>query len=156
MNADKMAEWCLILSALLAVIISVMFWGNWLVVVGAWVIAFPFAMFLGLIAGVVGNALGMPLISDDEESSQVWAEETDVLVLERSEALVGKFQDEDIHEWVLLKRPDTGEPIHLVFSRTIDMRGDYEFEPPQEEWFCILPPGIMYVEPEKTEALASE
>lgn len=160
MDAEKMAEYCLITAVGAATMLTVMFWGTWLVVVGAWVLAFPFALLLGLISGFVGHAMGVQMRSADdgdiEDIAEVWTDETETMILERSAETIGTFQDAPIHEWVLLKRPDNNEPIRLVYSRVIDMRHGCTFEPPDEEWFCILPPGIMYTEPENFDATASD
>lgn len=162
MDAEKMAEYCLIAAVGAATMLTVMFWGTWLVVIGAWVLAFPFALLLGLISGFVGHAMGVQMHSTDdddgdiEDIAQVWTDEAGSMILERSVETIGTFQDAPIHEWVLLKRPDNDEPIRLVYNRVIDMRNAYTFEPPDDEWFCILPPGIMYVEPENSDTPASD
>lgn len=147
MDTEKMAMRCLQLAVLAAVFMTIGFWGNWLVVVLSWVVMIPFAMLLGLVSGFVGAALGAKV-----EDAKVWAQETETLIAESSPEIVGKFQDADIHEWVMLKRPDNGELVRCMFERTIDMRGDFEFQPPENTWFCVTPPGILYVavQPENT------
>lgn len=140
-DSDKLAMQCIKAALFVSVLITVGFWGNWWVVVGAWVAMYPMAMVFGLIVGFVGAALGW----ETESEAQVWADETKDLIAESSPETVGKFQDADIHEWVMLKRPDNGELVRCMFDRTIDMRGDFEFQPPEGTWFCITPPGILYV-----------
>lgn len=132
---------CIYAALLTAVVLTFVFWGDWWIIIGAWVLMYPLAMFLGLVMGFVGAALGW----ETESEAQVWAEETEDLIAESSPEIVGKFQDFDIHEWVMLKRPDNGELVRCMFERTIDMRKDFEFQPPEGTWFCITPPGILYV-----------
>lgn len=150
LDSEKMAERCIMLAISAAVLMTIVFWGSWWIVAGSWVAVFPFALLLGLVSGFVAAAMGATVEEDDP---QVWAQETETLIVESSTEIVGKFQDADIHEWVMLKRPDTGEHVRCMFERTIDMRrNDFEFEPPQNTWFCITPPGILYVavHPENT------
>jgi hypothetical protein len=141
MNVEKLAELCLGIAALTAVSITIGFWGSWVIVALAWILMFPFAMLLGLGAGF----LVRPSEEDDIEDAQMWTNDEDITITERSEEIVGLFQDETIHEWVMLKRPDNGELVRLKYERTIDMRNEFEFEAPRNTWFCILRPGIMYI-----------
>lgn len=149
MDAEKIAEYCLGATALAAVALTIMFWGSWFLIIGVWVLAFPFAMFLGLVSGFVHRALNGPVMVQEP---LLWLDDVSALVLEVSPETIGTFQDAKIHEWIILKRPDNGEPIRLGYNRTVDMERDTSFEPPDEKWFCVLPPGIMYTEPENVSA----
>jgi hypothetical protein len=140
-DSGKMAERCIWSALLAAVFITIGFWGDWWMVGIAWVMAFPLAMLLGLVIGFIGSWLGWEI-----DDPQVWAQETEELIGDRSETIIGKFQDADIHEWVMLKRPDNGELVRCMYERTIDMtKSNFEFTPPDSTWFCVMPPGILYV-----------
>jgi hypothetical protein len=147
MNVNKMATACIWLSGLIAAGLATVFWGDWLTIVGLVLAIYPFAMFLGLIAGFAAKGLGIEFVldDDDEDDVQVWTDEKDIIILDKSKELVGLFQNEPIHEWVTLQRPDNGEPIRCVYSQIIDMRSEYNVTAPEKTWFCILAPGIMYV-----------
>lgn len=146
-DSGQAAMRCIWMALAAAILMTIGFWGNWWIVASSWIAMYPFAMLLGLVYGFTAQALGATI-----EDPKVWAQETEDLIVESSPEIVGKFQDADIHEWVMLKRPDNGELVRCMFERTIDMRGDFEFQPPENTWFCITPPGILYVavHPENT------
>lgn len=151
-DSSKMADRCIYTALIVAALFTICFWGDWWIVACAWLLMYPLAMLLGLITGFVGSWLDWKV-----EHPQVWTDETDIVITERSEEIVGMFQDAIIHEWVILKRPDTGEPLKCLYKRSFDMsKSDFSFTPPENTWFCVLPPGILYVaaEPENAESSA--
>lgn len=151
-DTETLAGRCLASAFLAAVFITIGFWGDWFIIIIAWVMAIPLALFLGLVVGFVAAALGMTM-----EDPQIHVNETADIIVERSPEIIGKFQDHDIHEWVVMKQPKTENLLKCKYSRTIDMTKEFEFEPPDNIWFCIIPPGIMYIaepEPETPAATA--
>lgn len=144
-DSDKMASRCIVTAIITTLAITSFYWGSWWVILSAWVLAFPLALLLGLISGFVSHGLGFTV-----EDQKVWTGEAEVVITEKSEAILGLFQENKIHEWVILKRPDNGELVKLFYWCTVDMSGNSVINTP-ENWFVILHPGIMYVEPENNQ-----
>lgn len=159
LDTGKMAMRCLGSSLFAAVLITIFFWGDWFAIGIAWVMAYPLALFLAMLTGFVSALLGINLVNDaevpdEDPDAKVWSDDTANLIVQTSPEIVGVFQDQEIHEWVMLKRPDTGDLVKCSYSRTYDMRDpNFEFVPPKNVWFCLASPGILYVaEPENTVA----
>lgn len=147
-DTDNLGTRCLQLAALCAVAATVFFWGSWILVVIAWAGVVPLALFFGLVCGFVGSWMGAEV-----QKANVWADDTDLVVTARSDVLVGTFRDAAIHEWIDLKRPDTGESIRLFYERTVpDGR---QFRPPATVWFALVGPGILYLQPESATTAGS-
>ena len=148
---EKLAERCFWSAIVIVVSITVLFWGSWLIVGIAWLLAYPLALLFGLIIGFVGAMLGWE--TGEAEEIRIYASEVEDIIAERSATVIGKFQDADIHEWVIMKRPDNGELVRCEFEYTMDMCSS-NFTPPDNVWFCVMPPGIFYVAKPENIAIA--
>jgi hypothetical protein len=106
----------------------------------------PTAMGLGFMAGFMIDK------NETVQTARVWTNETEILIAEHSTEIVGIFQDAEIFEWVLLEKPDGTGQVRCSYARTFNLDKGEEFIPPEGSWFCLLPPGILYVaapEPEQ-------
>lgn len=143
LDTDKLAAYCFWGGICCAVLMTVAFWGSWFLIIFAWVMAFPIALMLGLVVGFVGSAIGFTIEKPD---AKIWAEDTAELVAETSTEIVGLFQGAQIFEWVKLKKPDGSGFEKCWYDRTINLdHQNFQFEPPAGVWFCVIPPGILYV-----------
>ena len=127
---------------LTAVFLTVVLWGTWWVLL-IWVLAYPFAMFLGFATGVYLQGTGQ-IPAPDETQENIWVDENSEMIVGHSEETIGTFNGEPIHEWVDLKRPDNGEIIRCYYDGTM-RDDDDDLLVPEGTWFCVVPAGIVYV-----------
>lgn len=163
-DAGKAAIRCLYAAVGIAVLLTMVFWGEWLAVVLAWVFAMPLALVLGSLYGFVGAAFGYTPVDDEDEDEEIdvsedprfWVNNDDSGIV-YSDAIVGKYKDANIHEWVMIDQPESNKKIKCTYETVVDM--DLGFTPPDSKWFILLEPGILYVaepKPENSVAEAAE
>lgn len=167
-DTDKAAIRCIYAALAITVILTVLFWGEWLAVTICWVFAIPLSLGLGWFYGFIGDLLGFtPVGAEDkeecdylddeeievEEDPRFWLSDNDSGII-YSDEIIGTFMDANIHEWVLIDKPESeGIKIKCLYETIVDM--NYGFNPPNDRWFILLEPGILYVaEPENTVAEA--
>lgn len=141
-DSEAIAKWCIAIAMLSAAFGTGIFWGDWLAIAMVWIIAMPItAVLLGFLAGFVLSFLGAT-----EEQPMVWInEDSDELIVGHSDTVIGRMNDADIYEWILIKRPDTGESIKCFFERKFDYENE-ELELPNNQWF-VVNHGALYVAP---------
>lgn len=164
-DAGKAAVRCLWAAVAIATTLTVVFWGELLAIALIWIFSGPLALFLGYLYGFVGSALGYDAVDMDEDDDEIdieedprfWLNDDDNGIV-YSDEIVGTYKDANIHEWVLIDKPESnGEKIKCAYETVVDM--DYGFNPPDGRWFILLEPGILYVadaEPENTGEAAEE
>lgn len=148
LDSEAIAKQCIKAAIAVSVVLTVLLWGDWFSLLLVWIFMYPMALVFGFITGFWLSAIGAT-----EPEERVWIEDEEdeesceIIVLEYSPATLGRFNDSDIHEWVIIKRPDTGEAIRLEYDRCVSF--DADFEAPHKRWFAILA-GVVYVEPENS------
>ena len=143
MNNERAAERCIYAAGVVAVLITVLFWGTWMVVVLAWIGVIPLAMFFGLVVGFVGAAFSRDVVSSAPESK---VQDPENPIIRTSEKVIGRYKDEDIFEWVLVQHDD--EQTWCEFSGTVDL-DTYDFVGPEGKLSCVTAAGVIYTEPEQ-------
>lgn len=106
----------------------------------------PTALALGFFAGF--------FIQDTEtvQTAQIWTEETGALIPEHGD-VIGIFQGTEIYEWVTLSKPDGSGNVRCLYVRTFNLEKREEFIPPEDVWFCLTTPGILYAAEPENDAL---
>ena len=148
-DSEKLAAQCMKAALAITLINTVVLWGEWLAIAICWVLALPLAMLLSLIVGNILYYMGATMVKQN-----LWVDDADITIVERSPEIVGKLGENTIHEWVMLKRPDNGELVKCFYETVIDFN---DWEQPDNRWFVVLDGGVLYVaEPnEKVEAEAA-
>lgn len=143
-NSDKLADICIRVSCVFALIGTWYFWGTWWVL-AAWLAVLPLAMLIGVLLGFVLAALGATM-----DAPSVFVDEDGSHIVERSSTIVGVLGEHKIHDWIVLKRPDNGELVRLTYDRIVDAK-TWD-DAPDGRWFALEPGGILYTEPENAAA----
>ena len=74
---------------------------------------------------------------------------------ELSEAVIGRFKDADIHEFVVVNHPGLpGQKLKCTFSHVV--HDTNLFSVPEGCWFVLLMPGIVYTAPAEPEFTGGE
>lgn len=113
----------------------------------SWVLMLPLAWLISFAIGTYARHQGAVV----QEVKQLWLSEEE---LECSDEVLGTYQGADIHAWVRITRPDDGTPITLRWARTVDLDRD-GFEPPDDQWFVLIAPGLLYTEGQPGESSAA-
>ncbi len=154
MSSSDLARYCVLIAVGLLVIAvgTVFLFGLslWYILLAA-VLFVPTALGLGFMAGFLMDK------TETVETAQVWTDETEILITSHSEEIVGIFQGTEIYEWVVLQKPDGSGEVTCKYQRTFNLDKGEEFLPPENVWFCLLPPGILYAaEPEPENDASAE
>jgi len=150
-DSAKMAEACIKAAALTATALTILFWGEWIFIALVWLMAFPMALLFGLMVGFAASAIGATVTEepeDEEEQASVWLNDEQ---FEKSEAILGRFGEYPIHEYIVVPNPKdpSAEKLKLMYSNTVNAEN---FEAPAKLWWAVLPGGLLYVEPEPENA----
>lgn len=141
-DSGKLAIQCMQVALVITIGNTIALWGDWMAIAVCWVLLVPLAMLLSLIVGNVLYYAGATV-----EKQNLWLDDADVVVLERSTEIVGRLGEQTIHEWVIIERPDNGEPVKCFYETVIDFNN---WEQPENRWFVVLDGGVLYVaEPEE-------
>lgn len=136
-DSDSLAAKCIWTSVAITVLLTIFFWGDWLILLGLWCLFLPaLALVSALLLGYILNAAGATV------DGQLWVSATEVTILDRSAEIVGNIDGKLIYEWVILKRPDTGEAIKCFYERVIDLEND-DWDVPNNRWFVVVD-GALY------------
>ena len=132
-----------------SLVLSFYFWPNFLYVILVWVLAVPSALAIAFITGIILSMMGEEKLDDQDEEDEdlrayVIAQEQ--LILSKSEVVLGKFKDESIYEWIEIQNPETKQPLKLWFDGTYNVDNADNFEPPENIWWALIQPGILYVQ----------
>lgn len=128
-----------------SLVLSFYFWPNFLYVILVWVLAIPSALVIAFITGIILSMMGEEKLEDDEDlRAYVIAQEQ--LILSKSEVILGTFKDESIYEWIEIQNPETKQPLKLWFDGTYNVDNADNFEPPENIWWALIQPGILYAE----------
>lgn len=141
-SIDAAAALCLKVSLALAIVVTVFFWGSWVIILLAWISFIPLALLLGAIVGTIWRARGATLPS--KAKPNVWFTDD---TYEKSSEIIGELDGTPIHEWIIIKDPNTDREIKLFWEAKVDVLAN-GFTPPANRWFIIVPPGLLYLEPE--------
>jgi hypothetical protein len=136
-----------------SLVLSFYFWPNFLYVILVWVLAVPSALAIAFITGIILSMMGEEKLDDQDEEDEdlrayVIAQEQ--LILSKSEVILGTFKDESIYEWIEIENPETKQPLKLWFDGTYNIDNADNFEPPENIWWALIQPGILYVEKDAT------
>ena len=148
MSSSSLARYCIYIAVgLLVMSIGLVFAYelSWWFIGLACLLFVPTAMGLGFMAGFMIDK------SETVQTAQVWTEETEILIGGHADEVVGVFQGTEIYEWVTLTKPDGTGDVRCFYMRTFNLEKGEEFIPPENVWFCLIPPGILYaaaLEPE--------
>jgi hypothetical protein len=141
-SIDAAAAACLKVSLAIAVITTAFFWGSWFIILFVWMCFIPLALLLGIVVGTIWRARGATLPSNEKPS--VWFTDEEY---EKSPEIIGMLDGTPIHEWIIIKDEITNNDIKLFWEARIDVVKD-GFTPPPDRWFIIVPPGLLYLQPE--------
>lgn len=135
-----------------SLVLSFYFWPNFLYVILVWVLAVPSALAIAFITGIILSMMGEEKLDDQDEEDEdlrayVIAQEQ--LILSKSEVVLGTFKDESIYEWIEIQNPETKQPLKLWFDGTYNIDNADNFEPPENIWWALIQPGILYVDKAK-------
>lgn len=145
-HAEVLAGRCIIVSIIISAVASIFLWGDWVLLSLLWVVGMPLMTLLfGYLTGFFLVMLGAT------QDNQLWFDDASALVVERSEKILGTFNGSPIHEYVVLKRPDTDELVKCLYDRTIDLQAE-EIELPSQQWF-VLENGILYIADHEPETI---
>lgn len=136
--AEVLAGRCIIVSIIITTLATAFLWGDWVIIGLLWIIGMPImTLIFGYLTGFFLSAMGAT------QDDQLWYDDTGDLVVERSEKIIGTYNGSPIHEWVMLKRPDTQEMIKCVYDRTVDPQAE-EIDLPNNQWF-VVENGVFYI-----------
>ena len=132
-----------------SLVLSFYFWPNFLYVILVWVLAVPSALAIAFITGIILSMMGEEKLDDQDEEDEdlrayIIAQEQ--LILSKSEVVLGTFKDESIYEWIEIQNPETKQPLKLWFDGTYNVDNADNFEPPENIWWALIQPGILYVQ----------
>lgn len=132
-----------------SLVLSFYFWPNFLYVILVWVLAVPSALAIAFITGIILSMMGEEKLDDQDEEDEdlrayIIAQEQ--LILSKSEVVLGTFKDESIYEWIEIQNPETKQPLKLWFDGTYNIDNADNFEPPENIWWALIQPGILYVQ----------
>jgi hypothetical protein len=153
MSSSSLAKYCIIIAVgLLVMSVGLVFAYDlsWWFIGLAGLLFVPVAMGLGFMAGFMIDK------NETVPVAQVWTDETEILITSHSDEIVGIFQGTEIYEWVVLKKPDGSGEVTCKYLRTFNLDKGEEFLPPENVWFCLLPPGILYAADPEPELEAPE
>jgi hypothetical protein len=148
-DTEDLAMTCIKIALLAAAVGTFLAWGDWFAVAIIWAMTYPLAMFLGLLAGY-----GLHFMGATMQKQNLWVNDDDINIIERSPEIVGKLGENTIHEWVLLKRPDNGEHVKCLYEKFVDINKGWE--PPDNRWFVVLEGGLLYVAADDNAKLAAD
>ena len=131
-----------------SLVLSFYFWPNFLYVILVWVLAVPSALAIAFITGIIFSMMGEEKLDDkeDDEDLRAYVIAQEQLILSKSEVVLGTFKDESIYEWIEIQNPETKQPLKLWFDGTYNIDNADNFEPPENIWWALIQPGILYVQ----------
>lgn len=131
--------------------LTVYFWPNFTYIFLVWILAGPVALLTAFISGIILSMFSEKMQEEDEEDefedeTKAFIVEQEQLILSKSEVILGTFKNEPIHEWIEIANPETQQPLKLWFDGTFNADSADNFAPPEDMWWALIQPGILYVE----------
>lgn len=147
MSARKLVYFCNFLSFILCAFISyeIGLYSGLLIWLLFYPISIVFCFFAGvLVAAFTDYELILPKYTIDgaqTEPEVIEFESNEGVIF--SEKVLGKFKDCNIHEYILIDDPEnTANKIKCMYNSCVE-RGA-ELNVPDDTWFVLLEPGILY------------
>lgn len=148
-TSELVAKFIFKVAVLSVAILTYVLWPNFIAIALVWVLAIPASLLVAFVVGML-----MP-VSHQDESHQEDSEEDPGhlyvmdegdLVKNKSKNIVGVFGGQSIYEWIEIDNPETKEPLKLFFDGTYNANSADMFDPPEDIWWALIRPGILYIE----------
>ena len=135
-------------------VLSFYFWPSFSTIILVWLLAVPVSLALAFISGVIAATLRYHSEKEEnfdaepEDESKAYIIQQEQLILNKSEKILGHFDGAEIYEWVEIENPETKNTLRLWFNGTFRVDNAESFNPPEDIWWALIQPGILYSEDE--------
>jgi hypothetical protein len=149
-TSEIVAKFIFKVAVLSVAILTYILWPNFISIALVWVLAIPVSLLVAFIVGML-----MPVSNQDEsnpeddteeEPGHLYVMDEGNLVKHKSENIVGVFGGQAIYEWIEIENPETKEPLKLFYDGTYNADSADMFAPPEDIWWALIKPGILYIE----------
>ena len=135
-------------------VLTFYFWPSFITIILVWLLAVPVSLALAFISGVIAAMLRQHSETEEnvdeepENESKAYIIQQEQLMINKSEKILGHFDGAEIYEWIEIENPETKNTLRLWFNGTFRVDNAESFNPPEDIWWALIQPGILYSEDE--------